>query len=317
MKYLNLANGDSLPAVGLGTWKADPGVVAAAIRTAIEAGYRHIDCAHIYGNEAEIGQALTQCIDDGLVRRDELWITSKLWNSSHLQAQVQPALEQTLKDLQLDYLDLYLIHWPVAVKAGVGIAQSGDEFLTSEQAPISETWHALESCVERGLVRHIGVSNFSAVKLGALLDQCRIKPAMNQVEAHPLLRQQALKDFCDANDIAVTAYSPLGSGDRPERMKAADEPNLMELEVVQSIAGSKQITPAQVLIAWVVNRGMAVIPKSVNAERQAQNLACGDIELSSADMAALDGLDRHYRFVNARFFELPGSPYTAAGIWDE
>jgi alcohol dehydrogenase (NADP+) len=303
--------------VGLGTWKSDPGTVGEAILTAIDLGYRHFDCAAIYGNEAEIGAALASAMASGAVSRNELFITSKLWNNAHREQQVQPALEKTLADLRLDYLDLYLMHWPVTVKEGVAIASSAEEFLSLDEVPLSETWQGMECCVDLGLVRNIGVSNFSASKLAGLMDRCRLKPAVNQVEGHPLLRQQALKDFCDANGIAITAYSPLGSGDRPEQMKAADEPALQEIPEVVAIAAAHNITPAQVLIAWAVNRGTAVIPKSVNPERLAMNLACGDITLMAEDMQKLNALDRHFRYVTAKFFELPGGPYSAAGIWDE
>lgn len=317
MKYLTLASGDSMPMLGLGTWKAAPGVVHDAILTAIELGYRHFDCAAIYGNEAEIGGALRQAIDSGQVSRSELFITSKLWNDSHREGQVGAALADTLADLQLDYLDLYLIHWPVAVKEGVGIPQGADDYLSLEEVPLIETWSAMEACVDKGLLRNIGVSNFSARNLCELLDQGRLQPAVNQIEAHPLLRQQALKDFCDANNIAITAYSSLGSLDRPAAMKAADEPALMELPVVQDLARSRACSPAQILIAWAINRGTAVIPKSTNAGRMAQNLACTDMDFSQQEMQALDELDRHYRFVTGKFFEVPNGPYTAAGIWDE
>jgi len=303
--------------LGLGTWKAEPGIVYEAILTAIKLGYRHFDCASIYGNEAEIGEALATAIAEGLVQRSELFITSKLWNDAHLEQDVEQALNNSLTDLQLDYLDLYLIHWPVAVKPGVGIATRADEFLSEMQAPLIATWRAMESCVDKGILRNIGVSNFSAAKLCQILDQGRLLPAVNQIEAHPLLRQQALKDFCDANAIAITAYSPLGSSDRPAAMKAQDEPNLMVLDAVHDIAQCAGHSPAQVLLAWAINRGTAVIPKSVNEARMAENLACADIELSQADMQRLDALDRHYRYVTAEFFEVEGGPYNAQEIWNE
>lgn len=303
--------------LGLGTWKADSGVVYEAILKAIELGYRHFDCAAIYGNEAEIGRALQHAVAKGLVSRNELFITSKLWNDSHREADVGPALQETLSDLQLDYLDLYLMHWPVAVKPGVGIAQSADDFFSLDEVPLTETWRAMEACVDKGLLRNIGVSNFSAAKLCDLLDQGRIQPAVNQVEAHPLLRQQKLKDFCDANNIALTAYSPLGSTDRPAAMKAANEPSLTALPAVQEIASTNGYSAVQVLIAWALNRGTSVIPKSVNPEHMASNLACTEIELTQADMQSLDQLDRHYRFVTAEFFVLADGPYTVSGIWDE
>jgi alcohol dehydrogenase (NADP+) len=317
VKYITLASGDSMPMLGLGTWKAEPGIVYDAIRKAIELGYRHFDCAAIYGNESEIGSALKDAMTEGDVTRSELFITSKLWNDAHREADVEPALMDTLSDLQLDYLDLYLIHWPVAVKPGIGIAQTPEEFFTLDEVPLSETWRAMEACVDKGLLRNIGVSNFSAAKLCDLLDHGRIQPAVNQIEAHPLLRQQTLKDFCDANGIVITAYSPLGSTDRPAAMKAADEPSLFALPAVEQIAANRACSPVEVLIAWALNRGTAVIPKSVNPVHMASNLACTTLDLTQEEMQQLDSLDRHYRYVTAEFFAVERSTYTAASIWDE
>lgn len=175
----------------------------------------------------------------------------------------------------------------------------------------------METCVEQGLVKHIGVANFSTRKLQLLLDESNIKPAVNQVEMHPLLCQQALKEFCDDHGILVTAYSPLGSKDRPAVFKADNEPDMLELEVIKEIAESHDVTPAQILLAWAVNRGTAVIPKSVNPGRQRLNLEAAEIELDQAEMARINGLDRHFRYVIGDFFARGGSPYTVAGLWDE
>ena len=317
MKYLHCQNGDQVPALGLGTWKSEPGEVYDAIREAIRIGYSHVDCAAIYGNEAEIGRALSDAMSAGDVAREDLWVTSKLWNDSHRKADVRPALERTLDDLQLDYLDLYLIHWPLAFKKGVHFPHSRDDFYTLDEVPTSETWAAMEDCVDAGLLRHIGTSNFSVRKLQDLLKDCRIKPSMDQVEMHPLLSQDKLKRFCDNNGILMTAYSPLGSRDRLPMMKSKNEPDLLSLNTVEAIAAACSITPAQLLLAWAVNRGTAAIPKSVNPRHLQSNLEAADVELGNEEMKRINELNRHYRFVSGAFFAGKKSPYTIGGIWDE
>ncbi len=317
MRTLKLDNGDPMPMLGLGTWKSAPEETYQAVKAAIHLGYRHIDCALIYGNEAEVGKALSESFKEGVVARKEMWVTGKLWNNAHAPEDVLSGVEKTLADLKLDYLDLYLIHWPVALSNRVRYARSPADFIALDDCPISETWAAMEALVDRGLCRHIGVSNFSAFKLKSLLDGARIKPEMNQIELHPYLQQPGMIDFCRKKGIHLTAYAPLGSGDRPAGLKAADEPVLLADETIITIAERHNATPAQVLIGWAIHRGTAVIPKSVHPERLKENLAGAELSLSKADIQAISGLDRNRRYVGGAFWTVKGSPYTLANLWDE
>ncbi len=299
------------PALGLGTWKSSPGEVGGAVRCALELGYRHIDCASIYGNQAEIGLALASAFRDGVVQRDQLWITSKLWNDCHEPQQVRTALLRSLEQLQLEQLDLYLIHWPVVHRHGVLMPEQASDQIPLDQLPLSRTWAAMEALVEEGLVRWIGVSNCSAPKLAGLLQTCRLRPAMNQVERHPWLQQNALLRFCQQENIGLTAYAPLGS-------PASDgEAPLMADPTINAIAAEHGASAAQVLLAWGIATGTAVIPKSVRPERLASNLAATALQLSNEELERIAGLDRQHRFVDGGFWELPGGPYRRTGLWDE
>lgn len=315
MKYLSLSNGDQIPMLGLGTWKSTPGEIHKAVRSAIEVGYRHFDCAFIYQNEKEVGLALNDAINAGDVNREELWITSKLWNSDH--QNVKAGFENTLTDFGLDYLDLYLIHWPVALKKGCAFPQKASDYVSLSEAPLIETWKNMELLHQLGVVKHIGVANFSIKKLELLKQNASHLPEVNQVERHVLLQQKSLSDYCQKENIIVTAYSPFGSPDRHPSMKSGDEPNMFELSEIKEIAKRNNCTPAQVLLAFHIKTGVTVIPKSVNIDRMKQNLEAVDINLSPNDLQQILSLDQHYRYIKGQFWNAPEAGYTLENLWDE
>ncbi|WP_394993959.1 aldo/keto reductase [Emticicia sp.] len=317
MKYLKFNNNDKMPALGLGTWKSTKGEVYIAVRKAIEIGYRHFDCAFIYGNEHEIGQAIADAIKQDGIKREDLWITSKLWNNRHKKENVQAAIELTLHDLQVEYLDLYLIHWPVAHKYDVSYPQNGTDLVSLNEIPLTETWQGMIDLKTRGLTKHIGVSNFSIKKITQISEDTGVLPEVLQLEAHPFLQQKQILDFANERGIFLTAFCPLGSADRPASRISEGEPKLFENQTIINIATETGFFPAQIMLAWAVNRGTSVIPKSVNSQRLKQNLLAADIELSCDNIEKLDALDQHYRYIKGDFWCLDGSDYTLANLWDE
>ena len=303
---LRLANGDEMPAVGLGLWKIEPARVAEMVDEALKCGYRHLDSACDYGNEAEVGAGLKRALQAGVREREDLWVTSKLWNTYHAAEHVRPALERSLRDLQVDYLDLYLIHFPIALRyvplekryppGWFYEPEAAEPRAETARVPIWETWQAMENLVRGGPVRNLGVCNFNVALLRDLLSYAEIAPAVLQVELHPLLAQEKLLRFCREQGMVVTAFSPLGAASYVELGMAGEGDSVLEQSIVREIAARHRKTPAQVVLRWGVQRGTAVIPKTSRVERLRENLAIFDFELSADEMKAIRGLDRHRRF---------------------
>lgn len=314
MQTLSLADGSTLPAFGLGTWLSEPEVVTRAVRVAIELGYRHIDTAKIYNNEEAVGQGIAEAIAAGDVKREDLWVTTKLWNDCHANEHVLPALEGSLSRLGLEYVDLYLVHWPVALRHGAELPKSPADYVDPSDAPLAHTWAAMAE-LPTSKTRHVGVSNFSAAKVAEVADAVGKTPAVNQVELHPYHAQNDLLAAMAEREVVVTAYAPLGSSGRPPRLRREDETRLLEEAAVVEIARSHDVSPAQVLIAWALARGTAVIPKSTNATRIAENLEATKLVLTDEDRARLDRLDRGARYVDGSVWCPPGSPWTLDKLW--
>lgn len=307
---------EKIPALGLGTWKMARNEVGPAISAAIDIGYRHFDCASIYNNDTEIGIALSTALTSRKVRRDDLWVTSKLWNNAHAPKHVRPALERILKNLNLSHLDLFLIHWPVSFKADITFPKRPDQFIAPGDLPIIETWRAMEKMVKKGLCRNIGVSNFNISRLSELQAQATIKPYLNQIELHPYLQQPRMIEYCGNQGIQLSAYSPLGSGKKPE-ITGLNTPSLLHHPAINDIAQKYKAQAAQVLIAWGVKRKTIVIAKSVNPLRLEENFKAMQLDLDDVDMKTIGQLDLGYRFLDGAFFAPIGSPYSLSDLWDD
>jgi len=301
-----LRSGRALPAIGLGLWKIPKDQTADLIVQAVDAGYRHFDAASDYGNEAEAGMGLDRALRSGMCTRDDLWITSKLWNTYHRPEHVELAVKKTLHDLRLDVLDLYLVHFPIALEfvpmekrypAGwVFDPDAAAPCLHPVAVPISETWGAMEQLVAAGLVREIGVSNFGVSLLRDLMAHAHLPPAVLQVELHPYLTQDKLLRFCREAKIAVTAFSPLGAQSYFSLGMAREEESVLQNPVIREIAARVKRTPAQVVLRWGLQRGTAIVPKTATPERLVENLQLSDFQLNDLEMQAISRLDRQRRF---------------------
>lgn len=315
MKSFTLNDGNTIPALGLGTWKSQEDSAYQAVKEALRVGYRHIDGAWIYENEREVGRAIRESMAEGVVTREQIFLTSKLWNSFHGPEDVETGCRDTLTMLGLEYVDLYLMHWPVAFRPGTVLPEGSEGFWPLSEVPLAKTFEAMLKLRDKGLVKSVGVSNFSISKLAQLSVESGVVPTVNQVELHPYNPQNQLLDYCRDNGIHLTAYSPLGSLDRPEALKRSDEPPLLENEVVKSIAAEEGLTPGQLLIAWAIDRGTSVIPKSTNPERIAQNFAAGSHTLSANARERLDSIDTRFRYLDLQDWFIPGVTYEGGDFW--
>lgn len=315
-----LYTGAEIPAIGLGTFGSDRFTgedIAEAVKGAISVGYRHIDCASIYKNEQLIGESLEEVMGCGIMR-EELWITSKLWNDMHGEGDVLKSCKKSLSDLKLDYLDLYLTHWPFPNYHAPGC--SVDSRSPNAKPYIHEnymkTWCQMEELVEKGLVRHIGTSNMTIPKLKRVLHDAKIKPACNEMELHPHFQQQDFFDFCIENNVQPIGFCPIGSPTRPDRDKTEEDTVDIEDPVIAKIAKKLNIHPAVVCVKWAVQRGQIPIPFSIYRNEYLSNLECTTKDMIiEEEMKEIAGIDKNCRLIKGQVFLWEGAK-SWEDLWD-
>ncbi|XP_017912803.1 PREDICTED: dihydrodiol dehydrogenase 3-like isoform X1 [Capra hircus] len=315
-KKVKLNDGHFIPVLGFGTF-APPEVPKSealeVTKFAIEVGFRHIDCAYLYQNEEQVGQAIRSKIADGTVKREDIFYTSKVWSTFLRPELVRPALEKSLKDLQLEYVDLYIIHHPVALVPGEAVFptdENGKPIFDS--VDLCRTWEALEKCKDAGLTKSIGVSNFNHKQLERILNKpgLKYKPVCNQVECHPYLNQSKLLEFCKSHDIVLVAYGALGA-QRTLQWMNPNFPFLLEDPVLSDIAEKHKQTPALVALRYQIQRGVVVLAKSYNKKRIKENIQVFDFELTTEEMKAIEGLNSNIRYYDIQHFvDHPEYPYS-------
>lgn len=316
-----LYTGAEIPCIGMGTFGSDrytPPEVAGAVAGAIRCGYRLFDCAAVYGNEAQIGQVFAEAYAQDAVKRDELFIISKVWNDMHGQGDVLLSCAQTLKDLQTEYLDAFFVHWPFPNYHPPGCdgdTRNPDSKPFNPDAFLS-TWRQMERLVDIGLTRHIGMSNMTIPKLEAVLPHCRIRPALIEMELHPSFQQPELYSYCIAQGIRPIGYSPIGSPSRPERDKTPDDIADIEIPEVLAIAQAHGVHPAIICLKWAVQRGQIPIPFAAQPAKYIANLRCTTEDpLTEAEMQTLATTDRNCRLIKGQVFLWPGAS-SWEDLWD-
>jgi diketogulonate reductase-like aldo/keto reductase len=296
-----------MPAIGLGTFGSDrvsAEEIAEAVKGAAQVGYRHFDCASVYGNEDRIGVALEEIIKGG-VKREELWVTSKVWNDKHGEDDVIPACKKSLADLQLDYLDMYLVHWPFPNyhPPHCDVTSRSPDAKPYIHENFMKTWRQMEKLVDQGLAHHIGTSNMTIPKLTLLLRDARIKPAVNEMELHPHFQQPALFEFVRRSGIEPIGYCPIGSPARPARDRTPEDTVDIDDPLIVKIAGRLGVHPAVVCVKWAVQRGQTPIPFSTNRQHYLSNLKGVVSEaLTDGEMKGIAGIDKNCRLIKGQVF---------------